>query len=90
MRRIRPVALVSVLALSACVAAPSPTDPENACGAAGFQGLLGQSGQIARLLVLDRPIRVIPPNTAVTMDYSPERINFDLDAADRITGIRCG
>jgi hypothetical protein len=90
MRRIRPFAIASLLALSACVAAPPPPDPENACGAAGFQGLVGQSGQIARLLVLDQPVRVIPPNSAVTMDYRPERINFDLDAADRITAVRCG
>jgi hypothetical protein len=51
---------------------------------------VGQSGQIARLLVLDQPVRVIPPNSAVTMDYRPERINFDLDAADRISAVRCG
>jgi hypothetical protein len=90
MRRIRPFALFVPLALSACVAATPPTDPENACGAAGFQGLVGQQGQIARMLVLDQPLRVIPPNSAVTMDYSPSRINFELDAADRITAVRCG
>lgn len=90
MRRIRPFALFAAVTLSACVAAPTPPDPETACGAAGFQGLVGQSGQIARLLVLEAPIRVIPPNSAVTMDYRPERINFELDAADRITAVRCG
>ena len=29
--------------------------------------------------------RIIPPGTAVTMDFSPERVNFDLDAKGRIT-----
>lgn len=90
MRRVRPFAIVSLLALSACVAAPPAPDPETACGAAGFQGLVGQSGQIARMLVLHQPLRVIPPHSAVTMDYRPERINFELDGADRIAAVRCG
>ena len=60
------------------------------CGASGFQGLVGQSGEIARMLELDQPVRVIPPNSAVTMDYRPDRINFELDEDDRIAVVRCG
>ena len=72
--------------LPACVQA----ETEDACGAAGFQGLIGQTGEIARLLELDHPVRVIAPGMAVTMDYRPDRINFELDEQDRIVVVRCG
>jgi len=72
--------------LPACVQA----QPEDACGASGFQGLIGQTGEIARLIELDRPMRVIEPGMAVTMDYRPDRINFELDEEGRIAVVRCG
>lgn len=34
--------------------------------------------------------RFIAPDTAITMDYRAERLNFDLDAAGVITRIWCG
>jgi hypothetical protein len=82
----------AILALAAVclVTLPATAEDEDICGATGFQGLVGQSGEIARLLDLDQPLRVIPPDTAVTMDYRPDRINFELDDQDRIATIRCG
>jgi len=35
-------------------------------------------------------VRVIRPGMAVTMDYVPERLNIDIDAAEVISGVRCG
>jgi hypothetical protein len=64
--------------------------PEDSCGAVPFQILIGQPGAVAEALEFDRPKRVIPEGSAVTMDFLPERINFDLDAADRIARIYCG
>lgn len=81
--------LMIVTALSllpACVMA----QPEDACGAAGFQGLIGQTGEIARLLDLEQATRVIGPGDMVTMDYRPDRINFEIDDQDRIAVVRCG
>ena len=63
---------------------------EDTCGAAALQGLVGQTGEIATLLVLDRPIRVITPGMPVTRDYRLDRINFDLDDAGGIVRIWCG
>ncbi|GAB2500031.1 I78 family peptidase inhibitor [Arenimonas alkanexedens] len=34
--------------------------------------------------------RVIPPDTAVTMDYREDRVNIDVDAANLVTAVRCG
>lgn len=79
-----------ILAILTAVAAVPAAAQEDSCGASGFQGLVGQSGEIARMLELDQPVRVIPPNTAVTMDYRPDRINFELDEEDRIAVVRCG
>ena len=78
--------ILALALLPACVQA----ETEDACGAAGFQGLIGQTGEIARLLELDRPARVIEPGMAVTMDFRPDRINFEIDDQDRIAVVRCG
>ena len=80
------------LAFALCLAA-SPAlaqQDDDLCGAAGFQGLVGQSGEIARMLVLDQPVRAIAPNSPVTRDYRLDRINFDLDENGIITVVRCG
>ena len=77
------------LSLAAAPVWANGTD-EDLCGASGFQGLVGQSAEIAWMLELDQPVRVIPPNSAVTMDYRPDRINFELDEDDRIAVVRCG
>ncbi len=39
---------------------------------------------------LKRPHRVMPPGAGATRDYSPGRINFDIDAAGIVTRIWCG
>ena len=86
MRSMNPAAFILLVVLPACVQA----QPEDACGASGFQGLIGQTGEIARLLDLEQSMRVIEPGMAVTMDYSPDRINFEIDEQDRIAAVRCG
>jgi hypothetical protein len=80
------IALGLLTLLPACVQA----QPEEDCGASAFQGLIGQTGEIARLIDLDQPMRVIEPGMAMTMDYRPDRINFELDEDDRIATVRCG
>jgi hypothetical protein len=79
--------LAIVLSLAAIPACAQETDD---CGAPGFQGLVGQSGEIARMLELEQPVRVIEHDGMVTMDFRPDRINFELDEDGRITVVRCG
>jgi hypothetical protein len=85
----RILSLTTALALAALPVWANGTE-EDLCGASGFQGLVGQSAEIARMLELEQTVRIIPPNSAVTMDYRPDRINFELDEADRIAVVRCG
>lgn len=66
------------------------SDDADTCGAQGLQGLVGQSAEIAQMLVLEQPKRVIFPDTAVTRDYRLERINFDIDDAGQIVRVSCG
>lgn len=37
-----------------------------------------------------RTIRWIGPDSAVTMDYRPDRLNIDTDAGSKVTRFRCG
>lgn len=89
----RPVMIAMILlGLAACRAQETPAGPEDgdACGADALQQLVG--GPVAALDTdaLDQPVRLIPPDTMVTMDHRPDRLNVDLDAQDRITRIWCG
>jgi hypothetical protein len=86
-----PIMIRTMLAvLVCCVAIPARAQDSDTCGAAGFQGLVGQTAEIARMLELDRPLRIIPPDSMVTMDFRPDRINFEIDAEGRIAVVRCG
>jgi len=94
------IAIGGLLLMSACTT-PSPLNgiPEagggGSCNAARAQSLLGRTattelGGEALRLTGASGLRWIPPNSAVTMDYSPGRLNIELDAQNRVTRIRCG
>lgn len=46
--------------------------------------------QVDRSQFGKRPLRVIRPGDAVTMDYSEHRINLNLDARDIVASVTCG
>lgn len=85
---------LAFLSLAACQPVVVPPDPGegtgDACGASGLQSLLGQPATVISAMVLTNPYRVIRPGEAVTMDFLPTRINFELDGAGRIVRIYCG
>ncbi|EYD73044.1 I78 family peptidase inhibitor [Limimaricola hongkongensis] len=88
--------LILPLLLAACASAPhiptptpAPADP-GACGAAERQRLVGAPATaLERELILGQ-VRVIRPGDAVTMDFSPTRINFEIDAMEQIARVYCG
>jgi hypothetical protein len=84
----RIVLLVSALMLGGCVMSEAPGP--NACGAAGMQGLIGQDDDVLAAMTLPQGTRFIYPGTPVTEDYSPSRLNIDIDQSGRITGVWCG
>lgn len=71
------------------VVAPPQPDAD-ACGASGLQGLVGQPASVLAAMTFAQPIRVLRPGMAVTMDYSAQRLNIELDDRDVITRVACG
>lgn len=90
----------SFLALTACVAttsenAPVAREPAGNCSAEASQQYLGQKATLAmggQLLeeTAARRIRWVPPGTAVTMDYQPDRLTVSYDENYVIERISCG
>ena len=71
-------------------------DSSSDCGADKAKAFIGRQDRpttradLAKLIGHDR-IRWLGPDDAMTMDFSPERLNVMLDAQKRtITGVRCG
>ncbi|MEZ5956983.1 MAG: I78 family peptidase inhibitor [Hyphomonadaceae bacterium] len=100
MRRLFLIAAYAV-ALTACgptttPATEAPQAPANAaeataqdtCGAAQYASLVG-SNFAAVTLPAGANIRIIQPDTMVTQDFSPERLNMITDANGIITSLEC-
>jgi Peptidase inhibitor I78 family len=91
----RTVATLTLLALSACVPATAADDrtggpPDDTCGASSFSYLVGQDIAPVLAMTLTQPIRILRPGDAMTMDFSAERLNFNLDGNDRVVSVTCG
>ena len=85
------LALVALgLVLAACMAPPESVSDPDACGATRLQGLVGQRLSAFDPAQVSGPLRVIGPDTAVTMDYSEARLNVSHDRRRIITAIACG
>jgi hypothetical protein len=70
--------------------ASAPTSRDQ-CGAADLQGLVGKSRTQIPIPIDPAKQRVACTTCPVTMDFSPERLNFFFDAATGvIKEIRCG
>ncbi|WP_300543233.1 I78 family peptidase inhibitor [Maricaulis sp.] len=99
------LAALSALAVTACstsggldTSGPDIAPPvfdggrpvEDACGARARTYLVGQQVAEVDLGTLARDVRVIGPDTAVTEDYRPERLNLDVSGAGVILRPWCG
>ncbi len=85
--------LIPLLLLAACATVETPsTAPSlpDTCGATDYRYLVGQPDTaLQRVLIMDE-VRIIRPETMVTMDFRPDRINFRIDGAGRISDVTCG
>ncbi len=91
--------LLSACAATAPVAeAPPASEPssqlpdsaEDSCGASDLAGFIGGDASRLDAVRFANPVRIIRPGDAVTLDFNPERLNFELDVRDRIVRVRCG
>ena len=94
------MAVAATLALSACatqppvLAAPYPIDGPQ-CDAGRAEWAIGRAAtaeivEEVRAATQSRAVRVIHPGQAVTMDYSPVRVNIHVNERYAITSITCG
>ena len=88
------VPVLAVLPLVACsqTITPPPTFGDDAtCGADRLAALIDQPvTAIEQISSVAITLRVIRPGDAVTEDYSEQRLNVQLDNADRIIDLWCG
>ena len=84
------MAVAATLGLGACAATPPPVAhapyPSDGppCEAERAHGAIG------RAATQSHAVRVIHPGQAVTMDYSPVRVNIHVNERNAITSITCG
>ncbi|MBD3728345.1 MAG: hypothetical protein IE933_01435 [Sphingomonadales bacterium] len=103
-RRIFFVVTLAPLALAGCAtpytgeASEAPLErrmPEGQCDDSPAQAHIGHKASAesgAKLLEITgaRTLRWVPPRTAVTMDYRPDRLTVSYDDNYSITRISCG
>ena len=98
----RKMLVVFPVLLGACSTAPAPAEtpvhgetPGHSCRQDGTDQFVGQTRsdavgaqikQVSHAAVL----RWAPPGIMLTMDFRADRVTVWLDAADKITKIRCG
>lgn len=89
--------LVTLFTLTACNSmkktdtAAAPVDPENdRCGASQYQSYVGKPFTALDNVKFAKPVRAIPHNSAVTMDFNLNRINFMGDSSGKISRVYCG
>ncbi|ORM67958.1 I78 family peptidase inhibitor [Pantoea rwandensis] len=88
----------ALFALTACQSATKSSstadvshDPEtDQCGASQYQNLIGQPLTSLDNKRFDVPVRAIPWNGAVTMDFNLRRLNFMADQSGKISKVYCG
>jgi hypothetical protein len=87
-----------VFGLAACTsqaggvteAVDDPAAGADACGAAAMQEFAGQRVDALNDVDLPEGTRVLFPGMAATMDFRPDRLNFEIDGSDQITRVYCG
>lgn len=89
---------MAFLTLTACQSASKPDstaavshDPEtDQCGASQYQNYIGQPLTSLDTQRFNGPVRAIPWNGAVTMDFNLRRLNFMADQGGKISKVYCG
>lgn len=91
---------IALILLAGCASATLPPVQERGggggmCRQDGLERFVGQIASTelgTRMLAASgaRLLRWVPPDTAVTMDYSPQRLTVSYDMAMRIERLSCG
>ncbi len=89
-------AAAAITTLSACqtstptqVANGQAPQQEDTCGLAAAQQFIGQKASVLEGVDFAGPVRILHPDTAMTMDFRANRLNFSVDAKGIITRAYC-
>ena len=95
-----PLLTTMLLALGGCAAptapdTPAASAPAGRCDAAKAQFAVGYEPGLAlqdqaRERAGARIVRTLRPGQVVTLEFSGERLNLELDASGRVARVRCG
>jgi hypothetical protein len=67
-----------------------PLGSEEGCGLRDGAAFVGQPESALIGVEFSGPSRIIKPGQAVTQDFAPGRINFEIDGAGTISRTFCG
>lgn len=89
--------IAGVMALAACQSA-GKSERDNTtgevendnCGASQYQSYVGKPLSVVSSQRFATPVRAIPWNAAVTMDFNLHRLNFLADKSGNISKVYCG
>ncbi len=92
-----PVAVL-LLSMVACTTMPPVDAPplmDGPCYAEAASWAIGRAAtaevvERARIETGSNDVRVIEPDQPVTLDYSPERLNINVNERGAIVGLKCG
>lgn len=76
-------------ALQTPTAPPVPVAGADTCNAGRHVNLVGQDATALERVLIMGPVRVIRPGQPVTMDFRPDRINFNIGTDNRIVSVSC-
>ena len=91
----RIVLVAALLGSAACTPvemrgeAPAASPVAAACNADSLGDLVGKRADVMQTRSGARTLRWIAPNTGVTMDFRPDRLNVYVDAKGRIERFTC-
>lgn len=92
MKSILPVVIIVPL-LAACVPEAPPPEAmapsDDSCGASRYLALVGQSGATISIPA-DQAYRSYKTGDPVTMDFNPNRLNFEHDKTGKLVRVSCG
>ena len=88
---LKPIGLIAIIILSGCVEPSTPVDgpTQSSCRAEEISKLLWRPAS-ALSEVSQNGLRIIHPDTRVTMDFRPERTNVVIGKSGRIERVYCG
>ncbi|MCK0150288.1 I78 family peptidase inhibitor [Marivita sp. S6314] len=76
--------------LAACQETTAVSSAPPSCGSEEMSHLMGIQRTQLENIAFSQPYRIIPEGSAVTMDFNPARVNFELDQNDAVARIYCG